>query len=262
MPAGCKWVYVNRGSGTRAAVSTSTRAAPAPRRARAQALAVAPEVMTSSISNTESPSNIGRRTRITSCTSWRRASKPSGPRGTVARMRIKPSGVTRLPVIRPRDCASNADWLNRRWRRREICNGTGTRISARASKPAPALAISNARSPARSVRSAYLKRRIKCLEAASYRKAARALANAGGAVSQLAHIPLCPPVSPNGNGTPQLAQNGLDMKLTRRKQARQNCPSCATGVSQARHCGGNSVSSTARPIGFSIAAKVMKWSKR
>jgi hypothetical protein len=58
-------------------------------------------------------------------------------------------------------------------------------------------------------------------------------------------MPPCPANSPAANGTPQLAQKGLVMKLTWAKHSMQNWPSLCTGVSQARHCGGNSVSSTA-----------------
>jgi hypothetical protein len=98
--------------------------------------------------------------------------------------------------------------------------------------------------------------KINCFAKSSYRKAARACENAGGLASQTPQIPPAPAASANGSGTPQLPQKGAETKFTRRKHGPQNCPSDATGASQARQDGGSNVSNTARPIGFSTARKV------
>jgi hypothetical protein len=66
---------------------------------------------------------------------------------------------------------------------------------------------------------------------------------------------MTPPAASNGSGTPQLPQNGADTKFTRRKHGRQNFPSASTGASQARQLGGNTISSTASPTGFSAARR-------
>jgi hypothetical protein len=90
----------------------------------------------------------------------------------------------------------------------------------------------------------------------SYRKAERACENAGGIASQTPQIPAAPAASANGSGTPQLPQKGAEIKFTRPKHSKQNCPSAATGASQARQLGGSNVSNTASPIGLNIARKL------
>ncbi len=185
----------------------------------------------------------------------RRPAALSGPRGTVSRTRSSASCSTGFRASRDNSAASRAAWLYRRRRNRFTCSGTGASTSARCNNFFPARAISIASPRERSVRSAYLNGKISPFAIASYRNAARAIANAGGAASHTPQISENPAAAANGSGTPQLAHNGADTKFARRKQGKQNCPSAATGASHARQDGGSKLSSTANPTGFNACRR-------